>query len=461
MESFLDRVRYDLDRLSRRSLQIWVEDATITYLIARAAVGCGFRNITLVGGPAVKQARDAVEAHIGYNARVRALSPAVAVQFRGRGDEATWIIDAGIAGCGRVIRKLATEGPVLYLARENGPAGGALVAGAYHPGCLDGLELMPIRVSPVCGSLTAHLITWALTLAGAMEAAPPPSSCRMPLRPLAPGLSWPGVFEKPFTILIPGGGGAIGHAFLDCLRQVPQFEEERSGHCQPLFDHPNAKFILVDPGVVHASAVSRQIFYSFAQARSAAPKAEATAAALRRTFPRAETITYNEAVSEALFDRHPKIDFCVWSVDTWFARRLLSRCCSERGIPFISAGSHHDGGMARLVHHRNQYCLPPETGVEGLGNPARQDPPGALADRTSCAYRPAPSSILPNLAVASHMVHMLLDHLAIADWDRVDPALAVSLARGVEVHLLRDSEEPGYERLRHSPGRLVSVRDPR
>lgn len=458
MERFHDRITYDLAPAARRPLYLWVEDPRLMELLALASACAGLVNLVIVGDPSVTEpVRERVAAHLGaeteHPAIVRALTPLRALRnWAISSAAATWVVDAGITAADgpKVIDRLAQNGAdVLYLGWERGLNDGAIRMGRYRHGGLDGfLPAGPLTASPACFSAASHLIIWALTLAGAVKADPPPPMARIPIGLLPPGLSFPGRFRRPFNILMAGGGGAIAHMVLACLLtlMVP-------GTAERLLDDELVTLVLADGGNVHNNCRARQVFYTREQAESRASKAEATAQALEALLPRARKVACVGPIDESLFQKY-RFDFCFWSVDSIAARRQLSRWCAQYGVPFVSAGSHLHGGQCRLVDSRNPRCEWPENGVEGLAY--RTDPPGALEDRNSCAYRPQSSSITPQLALADHAVRMFLACLALEDYQ--DEELARALARGIEVNLLDDSRAPGFEGLRYSPGQVISLR---
>ena len=144
------------------------------------------------------------------------------------------------------------------------------------------------------------------------------------------------------------------------------------------------------------------------------------------------------------------VDDVVFSVDNQAARRTSAELCNESGLPHWSCGSSFFGGYARYVHPENKHCASPWQGIEQLDI----DYDDEVRPATSCSAptTPMPSSVLPQMALASWVA---CQKRSILLGETPDPR---ALARGIEIHLNRDSRRKGYEGLRWSPGRGINVK---
>jgi molybdopterin/thiamine biosynthesis adenylyltransferase len=283
-------------------------------------------------------------------------------------------------------------------------------------------------------SLCAHLLIGIMAdFDVSDELEPLPRVCRIPLsripeRPNAPPAS---------TLLHAGGGGAIAHQVMWAESLDPVLRRaNRKGH-----------IVVVDSKTIHESCRSRQWGYERESLHQ--PKARCTARWLTKLFPPAKVSFFAERLSEAHFQRFSFRE-AVSSIDNWTGRRLLAELCEKYGLVLWSAGSSFFGGFARQVSKHNPLCASAWEGVERLND--RPDDDGEVLP-TSCSAPcvPLPSSVIPQMILGSFIACQRRSVLL----GQADPEV---LARGIEVHLTHNSDDPVTRGLRYSPGRLLNLK---
>jgi molybdopterin/thiamine biosynthesis adenylyltransferase len=153
----------------------------------------------------------------------------------------------------------------------------------------------------------------------------------------------------------------------------------------------------MDPDVVEATNLNRQVFFYDALGRS---KAETLSERMNGLFGMESGAVAGYFQENTDLSPYDVVFDCV---DNFETRIVLSEVCREQGKVLISGGTSADAGQAVVF----DPAKPGPTPAELLGLPEIVRERGAesvLRDRAACTYRPDPSVIMTNQITAGFMV---------------------------------------------------------
>jgi hypothetical protein len=209
------------------------------------------------------------------------------------------------------------------------------------------------------------------------------------------------------SVLLVGGGGALGHAFLEALAADPFLRTCLRG----------GRVVLVDPDAYATSNLSRQTLAG-GRHRLGMPKAAVTAASLQALpgMGEIEIVPVGAAFDEEHVDRfRPRVIGLF--ADNWAARLQGWRAVRDRpGTLVLQAGTAFSFGAVRAVGVGEGCCL--DCGPETLARAAEQEAREQAA-RASCSAEITPSNVLSN-AIAGAIAALCLKRWAAGGG--VDPA---------------------------------------